>query len=184
MKTAIIILGPAGSGTRLLAKILYKNGFHGDIGHVQKFDRFNSDDLKRKDKVFIRRSLPHGATGWKDTRSYDFKKITSFFEKNGFSSIKLLIINRTRKYTIKSQLSHGSLIKNENEGKESIKRAEEKIFKIISRTGFSFKLFNYEQMIRRPEITQDLILIFVGANSRNFVKIYNGDKKYLIIKQK
>jgi len=56
-RTAVVVLGPEASGTRMMTEFCIRGGYFGDSKHAQRLD--NLKFASAPDRIVFRRSLPH-----------------------------------------------------------------------------------------------------------------------------
>jgi hypothetical protein len=95
MKTAVFVLGPESSGTRMLTEAFVRLGFCGSSGHEQTLD--NLDFSNSPDRIVLRRSLPHNSI-WPP-----IKDICVAMRQAGYRHIIPILIVRDKEMTIQSQ---------------------------------------------------------------------------------
>ncbi len=178
----IIVLGAAGSGTRITTRILVKNGVFGSSRHKQVFDNYiekgqkiiNKKSFTQYSCIVVRRSLPH----W---RSFpDLLKILDFYKELGIRDIQFVIVYRHPRYSAISQLKrHDGLIKNIEEGVGNVNRAIEIIKGLkIYENKYKFIPFSYDMLVRFPRYMQRYLCESLNLEYKNYVKIKDANKKY------
>lgn len=175
----VIVVGPAGSGTRITTEVLVRNGCYGDFGHSQGMDAMIDDNEARPpeaDVYVIRRSLPH----WREWPSLD--EIVEFYKRIGCDDIRCIYVFRDERCTIMSQLTgHSDLIKDEEQGRRNMKMAREILGEFEKKhdgTDVEFHYIGYEALCLFPEAIQKYICWCAGIEAKTFLEIINGNKKY------
>jgi hypothetical protein len=97
MKTAVLVLGPESSGTRMMTEAFIRLGFFGDAGHEQSLD--NLDFSATPARIVLRRSLPHNNI-WPPLQD-----ICRALRQGGYRNIIPVLIVRDKEITIQSQCS-------------------------------------------------------------------------------
>lgn len=176
----IIVLGPAGSGTRIVTRIIVENGAYGQYTHTQELDKYIGSPAgceiiedNNNSHYVIRRSIPHGRT------LPDLSKIIDLFLINGISDMVFVVTHRYREYSAMSQLNgHNGLIKNKKEGMKNIEKAMDMINDELSLFAYEFLPVNYEMLVAYPWLMQRYICRKLGLEFKNEIDIINGNKKY------
>lgn len=168
----IIVIGAAGSGTRITTQILVENGCFGEYDHTQDLDKMETDISKEK-FVVIRRSIPHG--NWADKRSHDLETLVAYYEKQGVSEIIYVLTHRFPKYMAHSQLSHDGLIRDIAEGFENVELAVRTLNSVLEG---KIVPMSYEMLIAYPKIMQKYLCDSVGLKIKKYCEIIDGNKKY------
>jgi len=165
-KVAYIVIGPEGSGTRMMTKALIEGGCSGEAGHQQNLDLAPFSEFAHLPDVMVfRRSLPH-ARYWPDIQLY-----IEAFENSGFSVI-VIAMNRIDDYMIASQIARQHVVA-ERVGRLNIAVART----VISRLTRTFKV-QYEDMIL-PGVLGNFVSS-LRLDGDKVTQPYDGNAKYKV----
>lgn len=163
-KVAYIVIGPEGSGTRMMTKALIEGGCSGEAGHRQNMDLVPFSEFAHLPDVMVfRRSLPH-ARWWPDIQLY-----IEAFENSGFS-VFVIAMNRIDDFMIASQIAREHIV-HERVGKLNIAVART----VISRLTRTFKV-QYEDMIQPGALGKFVDSLRLDGSL--VTQPYDGNAKY------
>ena len=157
----VLILGPEGSGTRILTRLFVDAGCSGDYGHEQRLDIEQPDS----DLIVYRRSYPHLQV-WPDLQ--EIKKRFSDYV------IQAIVIIRSFQFTIASGLKHAG-----GQLEHAKQRATEALFRILydlRNNNISYFWITYESLVNSPK--RELVWLMSQFNLIvPETYIYNGNDK-------
>lgn len=163
-KRAYIVIGPEGSGTRMMTQALIDGGCWGDAGHQQDLDIISFSEYGHLSEMIVfRRSLPH-ARWWPDLQLY-----IEAFENSGYN-VFVIAMNREDDYMIASQLARQHITA-ERQGRLNIAVART----VISRLTRCLKI-GYEAVIE-PGVLAGFISS-IGLDGDKVTQPYDGNAKY------
>lgn len=161
-KRAFLIIGPEGSGTKLLTRMFIDAGCQGDSSHDQAFDRIDPID----DLIVIRRSYPHSGK-WPDLE--DLRNRLSDYE------IRIIVIIRGYRCTVASRT------RRQKKPKRARRLALE-AFKTIGADLFNSSLpfiwVTYEALVSRPKIETKYLFDWAGLETPEIGYIFDGNGRY------
>ena len=165
-KTAIMILGPEATGTKITQEIMVKCfGCDGYIGR---------GGIKNPNENFIsfKRSLP-AAGVWLDPQN-----LFDDLQQHGFNDIRLIITTRNWGYIARSH-DRQFAPRPREETFSMIKKAYEKIFSFLAKTPIPYLMSSYESLISNPETHIKSIGEVLNLEPKSYdVCIKNGNLKY------
>lgn len=170
MKTAILVIGAESTGTRLFTRILIENGYWGQHTHEQETDDFPKGLLKDKDRVVIRRSLPHAQ------EFPDLGEILEYLNGEGFR-VTTIVTFRSWDFATRSQVrrAHTS---DTNLGFKRTARAYKEAFKFIEEYKVPYLMVSFDALIQDPEGQQRWLIEQLGTKVKKFVEIKNTNARY------
>ena len=138
MGTAIFIVGPESSGTRMLTEAFINVGCYGDSEINQRMDDYNFTE----NLIVFRRSLPHGGN-WPD--------IASIVKNMKDYRVIPILILRDKEITIKSQLRAGHVL-TEEESRHNIEFAIPYAYRHFAAVGLIPLVIIYEAFVESKDL--------------------------------
>jgi len=166
-RTAVVVLGPEASGTRMITEFCIRAGFFGDSGHGQRLDHLKFDAAP--DRIVFRRSLPH-AGAWPDLLD-----IHSRLEKANYTNIHYIFVFRDPRYNVLAQLRVGH-VREAKQGYENILRALNDSWEAFQILDVEPLVVVYEQWVESEEL-RDVIAAVLGVETPE-MDFYNANDKY------
>jgi len=164
---AFLVTGPESSGTRLMTRLLIKNGFLGDAGHVQRWDNLVFPEPERP--IVFRRSMPHGGQ-WPVLRD-----VIGVLQRKGYD-VHVVVMAREWWAMTRSQVKAGH-VPNEQVALHHIRQAYALIMAAVQTTGVTWYMVPYEALVLHPE-AQHHILGVLGLEVVDSGYIYDGNAKW------
>ena len=161
MKTAVIVVGPEKSGTKMLTECFVRSGWFGDYTHAQRLD--NLDFRKTPERIVLRRSVPHGSH-W-----LNYEEICQRLQYSNYR-IKPVVILRDQVMEANSQVRVGYATSIDH-AHERISRAWMHIWKQIPEA----EVVLYEALVGSEDYRQRF---FARWNLNPDMEFYDANSKY------
>lgn len=162
-KRAFLVLGPEGSGTKLLTRIFIDAGCAGDYSHKQSID---AAAVPTGNLLVLRRSFPH-AEKWPN-----LKGLVAWL--NGYE-VRAVVIIRTYRCTFASRARRRE---NKVKAEELALAALPRLFQSIEKAHLPFVWVTYEALIQRPEVEVDWLMKWAGLETPAVEYIFDGNERY------
>ncbi len=165
MKTAILVIGPESSGTKLWTQILIAAGCDGDAGDHQRWDTIDPES----NLVVWRRSMPHD--GW-------WPNVAGLVERlRGLDyDVSAIVTTRSWHAMAHSQAMHGHT-ESVVHGLHNLQLAYPRIFSGLSAARAPFVMAHYENLVARPHAAMEQLLSPLGLEVPD-IDIYDGNEKW------
>jgi hypothetical protein len=160
VKRAFFVLGPEGSGTRLVTKTLMAMGCAGDAGHEQQWDNQRPTD----DLIVWRRSVPHHRQ-WVSPAQMRIHVGLEY-------QPHVVITMRDWDCIIKSQRRNGFTCDH-----SKLQMVYSMLFGWVTSTPFT--IVSFESLVLHGDMAQHRLAELLGLRLRSPVVVHDANEKYM-----
>ncbi len=165
--SAIFVVGPESTGTKLVTRLLIAGGAIGDGGDVQRFD---TRACPGNQLCVYRRSLPHGGL-WPNLDGIADRLIR---ETGG---LQIVVTTREMYATTKSAVNHNH-VANQRQARTNYLKALAMAMAFVTRREESVFVVTYEALVLHPGAMTHALMQWAKLRTDKVVDIYDGNIKH------